>query len=406
MAGIHSVYTYFPSRFVSQAECEDHDGVRPGKYTKGLGQEAMSVVDPHEDIVSMALTACKALMERHGLEPSEIGRIEVGTETIHDKSKSVKTYLMEEFNKHGVYDVLGVDTLNACYGGTSAVFNAVNWVESSMWNGKYAIVLTGDIAIYEPGPARPTGGAGMVALLIGPDAPIALESEGVVSHFEHAYDFYKPNLASDYPVVDGALSNECYQRAVDATWARFGSSEFDYALMHAPYGKLVRKAFHRLVDKDAPLETSEAEYEAKAKPGLALSSACGNMYTGSLWASLNALLCSPTFTPVVGTRILMFSYGSGLAASMFGLRVQQSEAALKVGAPFVDRLAQRTKILPSTFHALTDARERGVLDTPVPIVAPGTYVRTNLDSLGRRSYRRCASERVARTALRILKCSR
>ena len=63
-----------------------------------------------------------------------------------------------------------------------------------MWNGKYAIVLTGDIAIYEKGPARPTGGAGMVAILVGPDAPLILESDTVVSYFEHAYDFYKPNM--------------------------------------------------------------------------------------------------------------------------------------------------------------------------------------------------------------------
>ncbi|KAL9277814.1 hypothetical protein ACSQ67_024958 [Phaseolus vulgaris] len=39
-----------------------------------------------------------------------------------------------------------------------------------------------------------------VAMLIGPDAPIAFESKLRGSHMAHAYDFYKPNLASLYPV--------------------------------------------------------------------------------------------------------------------------------------------------------------------------------------------------------------
>ena len=98
---------------------------------------------------------------------------------------------------------------------------------------KYAIVLTGDIAIYEKGPARPTGGAGMVAILVGPDAPLILESDTVVSYFEHAYDFYKPNMSSEYPTVDGPLSNECYMRAIENCYENFRGkvgSQFDYAL--------------------------------------------------------------------------------------------------------------------------------------------------------------------------------
>lgn len=54
--------------------------------------------------------------------------------------------------------------------------------------------------VYAEGPARPTGGAAAIAMLIGPDAPIAFESKLRGSHMSHAYDFYKPNLASEYPV--------------------------------------------------------------------------------------------------------------------------------------------------------------------------------------------------------------
>jgi 3-hydroxy-3-methylglutaryl CoA synthase len=55
--------------------------------------------------------------------------------------------------------------------------------------------------VYAEGPARPTGGAAAIAMLIGPDAPIAFESKLRGSHMSHAYDFYKPNLASEYPVM-------------------------------------------------------------------------------------------------------------------------------------------------------------------------------------------------------------
>jgi 3-hydroxy-3-methylglutaryl CoA synthase len=67
---------------------------------------------------------------------STIGRLEVGTETIIDKSKSVKTVLMQLFEESGNNDVEGIDTTNACYGGTAALFNALSWIESSSWDGK------------------------------------------------------------------------------------------------------------------------------------------------------------------------------------------------------------------------------------------------------------------------------
>ncbi len=68
----------------------------------------------------------------------------------------------------------GVDSLNACYGGTAALFNAVNWVESRAWDGRLALVVAADIAMYAAGPARPSGGCGSIAMLIG---------EGFLLHF-------------------------------------------------------------------------------------------------------------------------------------------------------------------------------------------------------------------------------
>ncbi len=135
-----------------------------------------------------------SLIEKYDIDPKSIGRIDVGTETIIDKSKSTKTHLMDYFAEAGNTDIEGVDSKNACYGSTAALFNAVNWIESASWDGRNAIVIGGDIAIYAEGSGRPTGGAGAVALLIGPNAPLALERES---------SFLSPCLITCLGMVEG-----------------------------------------------------------------------------------------------------------------------------------------------------------------------------------------------------------
>jgi len=88
-------------------------------------------------------------------------------------------------------------------------------VESSSWDKRYAVAVCADIAIYASGNARPTGGAGAVAMLVGPDAPVVLERGLRASHVQHVYDFYKPDMMSEYPTVDGKLSIQCYLHALD-----------------------------------------------------------------------------------------------------------------------------------------------------------------------------------------------
>ena len=53
-----------------------------------------------------------------------------------DKSKSTKSVLMSIFASSGNSDVEGVDFKNACYGGTAALLSAIDWVESSSWDGR------------------------------------------------------------------------------------------------------------------------------------------------------------------------------------------------------------------------------------------------------------------------------
>ena len=75
-----------------------------------------------------------------GISYKDIGMLEVGTETMIDKSKSVKSVVMKLFEESGNHDVEGVDSHNACYGGTAALFKCANWVESSSWDGRQACI--------------------------------------------------------------------------------------------------------------------------------------------------------------------------------------------------------------------------------------------------------------------------
>lgn len=46
---------------------------------------------------------------------------------------------------------------------------------SSLTTGRYAVAVCGDIAVYSGDNIRSLGGAGAVAMLVGPEAPLALE---------------------------------------------------------------------------------------------------------------------------------------------------------------------------------------------------------------------------------------
>jgi len=138
--GIIAVEIYFPFLYVDQTELEAFDGISAGKYTIGLGQSQMGFCTDREDINSLCLTVVQRLVERQGISYADIGRLEVGTETIVDKSKSVKSVLMQLFVDSDNTDVEGIDSTNACYGGTAALFNSVNWIESSSWDGKVTVL--------------------------------------------------------------------------------------------------------------------------------------------------------------------------------------------------------------------------------------------------------------------------
>ena len=63
---------------VDAAELEAAHGV-PGKYTDGLMMREWSACDEDEDVVTMALTAVRRLVERCGVRWEDIGMLQVGS---------------------------------------------------------------------------------------------------------------------------------------------------------------------------------------------------------------------------------------------------------------------------------------------------------------------------------------
>eukprot|EP00054_Salpingoeca_dolichothecata_P017253 m.102986 g.102986 ORF g.102986 m.102986 type:complete len:480 (-) comp22375_c0_seq2:136-1575(-) len=436
--GIKAMEIYFPKHYVAQEDLEKYDGVSPGKYTIGLAQNNMAFVDGREDINSISLTVLHNLMEKYGIPFESIGRLEVGSESLVDKSKAIKTTLMRLFEERGLYDVEGIDSKNACYGGTAALLNSLAWIESSSWDGRDAIVIAGDIAVYEAGPARPTGGAGVVAMLIGPNAPMVVEPKIRCSHYEDVFDFYKPDMDSEYPVVDGHLSNACYLRALESCYGgyakkfekvfgqKFDLSLADYAVFHAPYNKLVQKSFgyylledfkrnpdHPLKEQLAPfadaagthtdrelqkalVAASKPLYQNMVAPTELITRECGNSYCGSLYAGLLSLITEKA-DELPDKRVLMFSYGSGLAATLFSIKVQGDVTNIRDTTRVKDRLAARERVDPYDFARTLEIREKTwnkfnyEPQESVANLFPNTYYLKNTDQLRRRHYARAFS---------------
>lgn len=397
-------------------------------------------------------------MEKYNVDPKSIGRLDVGTETIIDKSKSAKTVLMELFAASGNSDIEGLDSKNACYGSTAALFNAVNWVESSSWDGRDAIVTAGDIAIYAEGSARPVGGAGAVSFLIGPDAPIVFEPiHG--THMANNWDFYKPDLNSEYPTVDGPETIQTYLGALDraydayrrkaaiakgksgaangvngaASLASTTVNDFDYTIFHSPYGKLVQKGFGRVVYNDYLADPTNPAYASipenfkdldrkstitnkdveKAFAALTKSAQAskleptndtvrriGNMYTASLYGGLASLLSNVHSKDLQNKRIFFYAFGSGCAASVFSAKVVGSTEDIAAKLDLKKRLQDMAVVPCQTYVDSLKSREdtHNVVDFvpkgDISNLWSNTYYLEKIDKTWRRSYKRTGSDDV------------
>ncbi|KAI9642920.1 hypothetical protein NHQ30_008654 [Ciborinia camelliae] len=443
--GIKAMEIYVPAQCLDQSLFEKHQGVSTGKYTIGLGLKYMNYCTDREDVCSLALSAVSSLLQKYDIDPRSIGRLEVGTESLIDKAKSVKSVLTTLFEPSGNTSLEGVDNLHACYGGTNALFNAINWVESRSWDGRDAIVVASDIALYKEASSRPTGGAGCVAMLIGPNAALSLEPSLRGVYMTNTYDFYKPDLKAEFPTVNGHESITCYIGALDGCYkdlfhranATNGNSDgdsrmsknvldiFEYMAFHTPNCKLVSKSYGRLKYNDCLRSTdpsdwegipnelrglsydesltnktlektlvamTESKFKKRVEPCIVAPSLCGNMYTGSLYCSLISLISNIDLPTAEGKVIGMFSYGSGAASTLFALKVTGDLTRMVQKIDLMNRLKQRHISTPEEYELACDLRLKAYGQnnyTPagdITSLLPGTFYLDRIDEAFRRTY--------------------
>lgn len=352
-----AISAYVPPRHVLQEDLEEAHGC-PGKYTMGLGQRAMAVAAAGDDAVSMARTALERLLAAMSGDPAlrdaipRVGRLEVATESRLDRAKSVKSELAGLAAEWGVPgDTSGCDVTNACIGGVQALLDSAEFVwarDADPEARAYGIVVTTDIAEYRQPREVPTGGAGALAVLVGP--PSLHQGQGLllpaggrgraVWHWEDARDFCKPHLADCVPQVDGAESVRCYLEATERVLQPEAWAEARFCCYHAPFSKMAQKGHLRLHERagrrneagGSCLPDGMEDFASRALPALHLTKLVGNVYTGSL------LLCVASVANRLreGETIYCSGYGSGAAACSF---VARSAGPVRLGEelrPYLD----------------------------------------------------------------------
>jgi len=286
-------------------------------------------------------------------------------------------------------------------------------------------------------------------MIVGPNAPLVFDRKVRSTYMKHAYDFYKPDLTSEFPVVDGKLSIQCYLSALDNCYRLYyekyqkqypqaksiGLNQFDALIFHTPYCKLVQKSLARISLNDFLLTTdpeqrkqmypafyekydtiklentyfdrdvekifmdySKDTFNTKTKPSLFLANQVGNMYTPSVYSGLVSFLVNADgdVNKLLNKHVGVFSYGSGLASTMYSISVTNDCTKLQ---SLLDKLnyvkpllEQRIKISPQEFTELMELRVHNSHRTSyepsgdIDRLFPGTYYLKYVDDMHRRTY--------------------
>lgn len=329
----------------------DHLDVDPNKYTIGLGCIAQSLCNADEHHVDLGIRAAKDALKQWGGKVEDIGMLAVGTECALDMARPLGAWMAADLNLPE--NVRSYEVKHACYAGTLALKQAVEWQRSGASRGKAALVICTDQALYAPGhPGEPTQGAAAVAMILDQEG---FAEVGLYSYaFQRpAFDFWRP-IGEPYPHVDGPLSVQCYKDAFascltqwkDDPDAFFSLDAVDAWAMHAPFPKMVQKGF---VAGHAALGASEeealAQFESHVLPTLAWNRRIGNCYTASTWVAFGHAAAHATGPQ----NIALFSYGSGCGAEILLIRQHQT-LAKEIGAA-VDAQFQAQRVIDAEQYA-------------------------------------------------------
>ena len=366
--GVDAASFYVPSLYLEIKDLAEQRGIEPAKLEKGLGLHKMALPDVHEDSATFAAEALLKLIQDYNLNPKEISRVYLGTESALDAAKPTATYavqmveeyLTEDFGERSFKNCDVVDMTFACVGAVDALHNSLDFVRANPL--KKAIVIASDYAKYElASSGEYTQGGGAVALLVSAN-PRLLEIDnnwGVAT--ESVFDFFKPRrpfsksdlthapenfpdkieIFTDEPVFDGQYSNQCYQDRIREAYEHYKDQTFTvrpyenwrYLIFHLPYAFHGKRVFTEIYSLENKLDFSDPEKQKaisksedyisfindKIERSQRASSEIGNMYTASIFmALLSALQISFNENEDLTEQEIGFlAYGSGSKAKVF-----------------------------------------------------------------------------------------
>ncbi|ACY16890.1 hydroxymethylglutaryl-CoA synthase family protein [Haliangium ochraceum] len=357
-AGIAAIGLKLPPLAMRVEELAALRGVDPNKYTKGLGCGEFALCPAGYGVVQLATGAAQRALERWGGSLDDIGLLAVGTESAVDMSRPLSAFVAQELELRG--DLRSYEVKHACYGGTLALRQALEWRLSGASRGKAALVIAADVSLYEPGdPGEATQGAGAVAMVV--EAPrVAQVAAESYAFAEPAFDFWRP-VGRDFPLVEGALSLDCYKRATERCFRQWvgerdpdaAFAELAAACFHVPFPKMVKKAVDQLGDSFGWDQARTAEFFAsKVAPTMEWNRRCGNAYTASLWISVAHALAGRS----PGARLTAFSYGSGFGSELLTLAAGPEAAEGAWRADIDSDLGERRLLDAEAYAALRATR--------------------------------------------------
>ncbi|KAA0128154.1 hydroxymethylglutaryl-CoA synthase family protein [Chryseobacterium sp. SN22] len=401
--GIEAASYYVPSLYLEIKDLAEKRGIEPAKLEKGLGLHKMGFPDVHEDAATFAAEALLKLISDYQLNPKEIARIYLGTESALDAAKPTASYAMQmveqtleaEFGTRVFRSCDVVDMTFACIGAVDALHNSLDFVRANP--DKKAVVIASDYAKYElASSGEYTQGGGAVAVLIS-SKPDLLEIEnhwGVAT--ESVFDFFKPrrhfqkeNLANapesfpdkievftDEPVFDGQYSNQCYQDRIREAYNHYKEitgrqkpyEHWKYLIFHLPYAFHGKRVFTEIysLENGLPYGTPEEQKAAAKSEGYIqfisekieksqrASSEIGNMYTASIFmALLSALQTSFNENEeLAGEEIGFLGYGSGSKSKVFAGKISDNWKKVVEKWNIFEALKNRTAIDFDTYEKL------------------------------------------------------
>lgn len=401
--GIEAASYHVPSLYLEIKDLAERRGIEPAKLEKGLGLHKMGFPDVHEDAATFAAEALLKLIKDYHINPREIARIYLGTESALDAAKPTASYAMqmvekvleEQFGERCFRNCDVVDLTFACIGAVDALHNSLDFVRVNP--DKKAIVIASDYAKYElASSGEYTQGGGAVAVLVSskPDL-IEIENKWGVAT-ESVFDFFKPRrhfkkenltnapgnfpekieIFTDEPVFDGQYSNQCYQDRIREAYNHYKEitgknkpyESWKYLIFHLPYAFHGKRVFTEIYSLENGLsyETPEeqkavAKSEAyiqfindKIEKSQRASSEIGNMYTASIFmALLSALQTSFNENEeLTGKEIGFLGYGSGSKSKVFAGKVSENWKNVVSKWNVFEELKSRTAINFETYEKL------------------------------------------------------